>query len=62
MAKKKSEKKSEEIKKEEKKTPLKIEIPNTKMVKITLNKDGKNYEVGNSLAHTLINAKKAKLA
>jgi hypothetical protein len=62
MAKKKTEDKELKPKAMPKKEAVKVEIPNTPKVDIILNKDGKTYNVGNELAHILINSKRAKLA
>lgn len=60
MANKKTENKELKVKAPTKKAATKVSIPDTKMVNIVM--DGKEYEVGNELAHVLINAKRAKLA
>ena len=62
MAKKKTEDKELKPKSTPKKEVVKVEIPDTPMVKIFLFKDNKEHLVGNELAHVLINAKRAKLA
>jgi hypothetical protein len=60
MAKKKTENKELKVEAPTKKEAVKVEIPNTKMVKIVLN--GQEHLVGYDLAKVLIDAKRAKLA
>ena len=66
MAKKKTEDKElkpqAEVKKPEAKKEAKVEIPNTRLVKIILNNDTKIRTVGHETATILIGKKKAKLA
>jgi len=62
MAKKKTEDKELKVSAPTKVEAVKVEIPNTTEVEIILLKDNKKYLVGNSLAKTLIEQKRAKLA